>query len=53
MKKLFLPLIALLLSMNVAFAQFAQDAPASPWTHGGTVGFNMKSLNKSKHCILF
>ena len=38
MKKLLLPLIALLLSMNVAFAQ---DAPASPWTHGGTVGFNM------------
>ena len=38
MKKLFLPLIALLLSANVAFAQ---DAPASPWTHGGNVGFNM------------
>ena len=38
MKKLFLPLIALLLSVNVAFAQ---DAPASPWTHGGNVGFNM------------
>ncbi len=38
MKKLFLPLVALLLSMNVAFAQ---DAPASPWTHGGNVGFNM------------
>ena len=36
--KRFLPLIALLLSMNVAFAQ---DAPASPWTHGGNVGFNM------------
>ena len=38
MKKLLLPLIALLLSMNVAFAQ---DAPASPWAHGGNVGFNM------------
>lgn len=38
MKKLLLPLIALLLSVNVAFAQ---DAPASPWTHGGNVGFNM------------
>lgn len=31
-------MIALLLSVNVAFAQ---DAPASPWTHGGNVGFNM------------
>ena len=39
MKKLLLPLIALLLSVNVAFAQ--DDAPASPWTHGGNVGFNM------------
>lgn len=38
MKKL-LPLIALLLSLNVAFAQ--DDAPASNWTHGGNVGFNM------------
>ena len=38
MKKLLLPLIAMLLSVNVAFAQ---DAPASPWTHGGNVGFNM------------
>ena len=37
MKRL-LPLIALLLSVNVAIAQ---DAPASPWTHGGNVGFNM------------
>ena len=39
MKKLLLPLIALLLSVNVAIAQ--DDAPASPWTHGGTVGFNI------------
>ena len=39
MKKLFLPLIALLLSVNVAFAQDAEIQ--SPWTHGGTVGFNM------------
>jgi hypothetical protein len=39
MKKLLLPLIALLLSLNVAFAQ--DDAPASNWTHGGNVGFNM------------
>ena len=39
MKKLFLPLIALLLSVNVAMAQ--DDAPASNWTHGGNVGFNM------------
>ena len=38
MKRLLLPLIAMLLSVNVAFAQ---DAPASPWTHGGNVGFNM------------
>lgn len=38
MKKLLLPLIALLLSVNVAFAQ---DAPASPWTHGGNVGFTL------------
>lgn len=39
MKKVFLPLIAMLLSVNVAFAQ--DDAPASPWTHGGNVGFNL------------
>ena len=39
MKKLFLPLVALLLSMNVAFAQDAEIK--SPWTHGGNVGFNM------------
>ena len=39
MKKLLLPLIALLLSVNVAFAQDAEIV--SPWTHGGTVGFNM------------
>ena len=39
MKKLFLPLVALLLSMNVAFAQDAEIQ--SPWTHGGNVGFNM------------
>ena len=37
--KRFLPLIALLLSMNVAFAQ--DGGIESPWTHGGTVGFNM------------
>ena len=39
MKKLLFPLVALLLSVNVAFAQ--DDAPASNWTHGGNVGFNM------------
>ena len=39
MKKLFLPLIALLLSVNVAFAQDAEIQ--SPWTHGGNIGFNM------------
>ena len=39
MKKLFLPLIALLLSVNVAFAQDGEVV--SPWTHGGNVGFNM------------
>ena len=37
--KRFLPLIALLLSVNVAFAQDGEVK--SPWTHGGTVGFNM------------
>lgn len=41
MKKLFLPLIAMLLSVNVAFAQDAKPEVKSPWTHGGTVGFNM------------
>ena len=39
MKKLLFPLVAMLLSVNVAFAQ--DDAPASPWTHGGNVGFNL------------
>ena len=39
MKKLFLPLIALLLSVNVAFAQDTEIQ--SPWTHGGTVGLNI------------
>ena len=39
MKRLFLPLIALLLSVNVAFAQ--DGGIVSPWTHGGNVGFNM------------
>lgn len=39
MKRLFLPLIALLLSVNVAFAQ--DGGVQSPWTHGGNVGFNM------------
>ncbi len=38
--KRFLPLIALLLSVNVAFAQ-EEETQTSPWTHGGTVGFNM------------
>ena len=37
--KRFLPLIALLLSVNVAFAQ--DGGIESPWTHGGNVGFNM------------
>ncbi|MBO4574068.1 MAG: DUF3078 domain-containing protein [Bacteroidales bacterium] len=40
MKKLLLPLVALLLSVNVAYAQDAETV-ASPWTHGGNVGFNM------------
>lgn len=39
MKKLFLPLIALLLSANVAMAQDGEIV--SPWIHGGNVGFNM------------
>ncbi|MBR6092234.1 MAG: DUF3078 domain-containing protein [Bacteroidales bacterium] len=39
MKKLFLPLIALLLSVNVAFAQ--DNEIQSPWVHGGTVGLNI------------
>lgn len=39
MKRFFLPLIALLLSMNVAMAQ--DEGVQSPWTHGGTAGFNM------------
>ena len=39
MKKLLLPLIALLLSVNVALAQ--DGGVESPWTHGGNVGFNM------------
>lgn len=39
MKKLLLPLIALLLSVNVAFAQ--DGGIESPWTHGGNIGFNM------------
>lgn len=37
--KRFLPLFALLLSVNVAFAQ--DGGIESPWTHGGNVGFNM------------
>ena len=41
MKRLFLPLIAMLLSVNVAFAQDEAEAPASNWTHGGNVGFNL------------
>ena len=39
MKKLLLSLVALLLSVNVAFAQ--DGGIESPWTHGGNVGFNM------------
>ena len=39
MKKYLLSLIALLLSVNVAFAQDGEVK--SPWTHGGNVGFNM------------
>jgi hypothetical protein len=39
MKKLFLPLIALLLSVNVALAQDTEIQ--SPWVHGGTVGLNI------------
>jgi len=39
MKKLFLPLIALLMTAQVAFAQDATQ-PTSPWTHGGNVGLN-------------
>lgn len=42
MKRLFLPLMAMLLSVNVAFAQDEEPAaPESNWKHGGTVGFNM------------
>jgi len=40
MKKVFLPLVALILTAQVAFAQDAQK-PASPWTHGGMVGLNI------------
>jgi len=39
MKRVFLPLIAMLLSVNVAIAQ--DGGIKSPWTHGGNVGFNM------------
>ncbi len=39
MKRVFLPLIAMLLSVNVAIAQ--DGGVESPWTHGGNVGFNM------------
>ena len=39
MKRVFLPWVALLLSVNVAFAQ--DGGIESPWTHGGNVGFNM------------
>lgn len=39
MKRVFLLLGAMLVTMNMAFAQ--DDAPASKWTHGGTVGFNL------------
>lgn len=39
MKKVFLPLIALIMTTQVAFAQDAEK-PASPWTHGGMVGLN-------------
>jgi len=39
MKRVILPLIAMLLSVNVALAQ--DGGVQSPWTHGGNVGFNM------------
>lgn len=39
MKKSFLPLMALLLSAIVAFAQ--DGGVESPWTHGGNIGLNM------------
>lgn len=39
MRKAFLPLIALIMTAQVAFAQDAEK-PASPWTHGGMVGLN-------------
>lgn len=39
MRKAFLPLIALIMTAQVAFAQDAEK-PASPWTHGGLVGLN-------------
>lgn len=39
MKRLFLPLIAMLLSVNVAFAQ--DGGIESPWKHGGNAGLNM------------
>ncbi|MGN0032888.1 MAG: DUF3078 domain-containing protein [Candidatus Limimorpha sp.] len=39
MKKLFLPLLALLFSANAAFAQDAGKTPSN-WTHGGNFGIN-------------
>lgn len=39
MKKLFLPLLAMLLSANMALAQDAEKA-TSKWTHGGNFGIN-------------
>lgn len=39
MKKVFLPLIALLMTAQMAFAQDAETT-TSPWTHGGMVGLN-------------
>lgn len=39
MKKAFLPLIALLFTAQLAFAQDAENE-TSPWSHGGMVGLN-------------
>lgn len=39
MKKVFLPLVALLMTAQIAFAQDAEKSE-SPWSHGGNVGLN-------------
>lgn len=39
MKKVFLPLIVLLMTAQIAFAQEAEKKE-SPWTHGGMLGLN-------------